>query len=255
MERDSYEHGVPSWIDLGTPDPEAAAMFYGELFGWHVEQGPPEAGGYAMAMLRGKLVAGLGPQQNPGPAYWSTYVNVDDADAIATAVEAGGGKTIVSPMDVMTAGRVGIFADPTGAAFGVWQPADMKGAQLVNEPNTWCWSELLTTDLAGSKQFYGSVFGWGGHSSGPDDQPYTEWQVGDRSVGGMMAKPAEAGDMPNAWIVYFTVDDVEATTQKVRELGGSVTADPMDVGPGRIAILTDPTGGTFGVIRFTEQPD
>jgi uncharacterized protein len=254
MERESYEHGVPSWIDLGTPDPEAAAMFYGGLFGWQVEQGPPEAGGYAMAMLRGKLVAGIGPQQNPGPAYWSTYVNVDDADAVVAAVEANGGKTIVPPMDVMTAGRFGVFADPAGAAFGIWQPGDMKGAQLVNEPNTWCWSELLTTDIGGSKQFYGAVLGWGEHTSGSEDHGYTEWKVGDRSVGGMMPKPSEAGNMPNAWVVYFTVDDVDATARKASELGGGVTAEPMDVEPGRIAILSDPNGGMFGVIRFTEQP-
>ena len=81
MEIETYEHGVPSWVDLGTPDAAKASAFYSALFGWTVQQGPPEAGGYAIAELGGKPVAGIGPQQNPGPPVWSTYVNVDDADA------------------------------------------------------------------------------------------------------------------------------------------------------------------------------
>ena len=77
MEVDRYEHGVPSWVDLGTPDIPKAIEFYSSLFGWQIEQGPPEAGGYSMCLLRGKPVAGLGPQMSPGPPYWTTYVTVD----------------------------------------------------------------------------------------------------------------------------------------------------------------------------------
>jgi uncharacterized protein len=65
MDIDTYEHGVPSWVDLGTPDPAAAGEFYSALFGWDVQPGPPETGGYAMCYLRGRMVAGLGPQQSP----------------------------------------------------------------------------------------------------------------------------------------------------------------------------------------------
>ena len=88
MDVESYEHGVPSWVDLGTPDPKKAARFYSSLFGWDVQEGPPESGGYAIAHLRGKAVAGLGPQQNPGPPVWMTYVNVDSADDTVAKVKA-----------------------------------------------------------------------------------------------------------------------------------------------------------------------
>ena len=67
MEMDRYEHGVPSWVDLGSPDPAAAAAFYGGLFGWDAPEGTPEMGGYRMAMLRERAVAGIGPATNPGP--------------------------------------------------------------------------------------------------------------------------------------------------------------------------------------------
>ena len=83
MEKDSYDHGVPSWIDLGTPDIDASATFYSELFGWTVEEETgPDAGGYRMCTMRGRAVAGLGPQMNPGPPFWTTYAT---AAAVASA--------------------------------------------------------------------------------------------------------------------------------------------------------------------------
>src|SRR5436190_586583 len=80
--------------------------------------------------------------------------------------------------------------DPAGAAIGIWQPNQHKGAGLVNEPGTYSWSELVTTDVAGAKQFYGAVFGWRAEDHGGDGPGgYTEWKVGGQSVGGLMAKP------------------------------------------------------------------
>ena len=80
-------------------------------------------------------------------------------------------------MDVMTAGRMGVFADPVGAAFSVWQAGEHPGAALVNEPGTFSWSELITTDVPASKAFYGAVFGWGADTHGEGPGAYTEWQV------------------------------------------------------------------------------
>jgi predicted enzyme related to lactoylglutathione lyase len=248
MEIDSYEHGVPSWVDLGTPDPTKAAEFYSALFGWTVQQGPPEAGGYAIAELRGRPVAGLGPQQNPGPPVWSTYVNVDDADkAVAAATEAGG-TVFVPPMDVMEVGRMAFFADPVGAVIGVWQPGAHKGAGIVNEPGTLTWNELVTTDTAAAQQFYEKVFGWGAVTHGEGAGAYTEFQVAGRSIAGMMAKPAEMPDMPPYWGVYFNVADTDATAKRVGELGGTVMMPPRDIEPGRFAVVADQTGAMFQVL-------
>jgi uncharacterized protein len=120
MEMTSYDHGVPSWVDLTTSDIDGAVDFYGQLLGWESIEGPPEAGGYRIAHLRGRTVAGLGPQMNPqAPVAWATYVNVDSADAAAERVEGNGGRTLLEPMDVMTQGRLAVFADPAGAVFGV----------------------------------------------------------------------------------------------------------------------------------------
>jgi uncharacterized protein len=254
MEMSSYEQGVPCWVDMGSPDPEKAAEFYAALFGWDVRQGPPEAGGYAIAHLRGKPVAGLGPQQNPGPPVWTTYVKVDDADAVAEKVKTSGGQVLAAPFDVFDAGRMAIFVDLAGAVFAVWQPGAHPGAGVVNEPGAYSWSELVTTDVAGAKSFYPAVFGWTFESYGPEGPGgYTEWKVGSRAVGGLMAKPdVMPAQGPPHWMVYFSVIDADAAAVQVDELGGDVLLAPRDIEPGRFALVTDPTGAVFSVIALKE---
>jgi uncharacterized protein len=253
MRIDKYEAGVPSWVDLGAPDPQLAADFYGALFGWEAPEGPPESGGYRVAMVGDAAVAGIGPQQNPGPPVWATYVNVEDAAAVAVSVTEHGGQVLVPPMDVMDAGRMAVFMDPMGAVFSVWQPNQHPGAQLVNEPGTWSWSELITTDVPASKAFYGAVFGWGAETHGDGPGAYTEWQVGGRSVSGLMEKPPGMPDeVPSHWGVYFSVEDTDAAIERIKELGGALVMPPMQVEPGRMAVVSDPAGATFNIIQLAE---
>jgi hypothetical protein len=255
MEVERYEHGVPSWVDLGTPDIPKAIEFYSSLFGWQIEQGPPETGGYSMCLMRGKPVAGLGPQMNPGPPYWTTYVTVNSADDALAKATAAGGKVLMEGMDVMDVGRMGIIADPVGAVISVWEPKAHIGAGIVNEPNSYGWSELVTTDIPASKEFYGAVFGWGSETHGEGGpMAYTEWKVGGRSVAGMMQKPPMMpAEVPPHWGVYFTVDGTEAAMDKVKELGGQVIMGPMDVEPGKIAVVSDPQGAFFNIITLSPE--
>jgi uncharacterized protein len=255
MEMSRYEPGVPSWIDIGVPDPQAAADFYGALFGWEAPAGPPETGGYRVAMVREHAVAGIGPQQNPGPPVWATYVAVDDAEEAVARVLAAGGQVLVPAMDVLDVGRMAVFTDPQGAVFSVWQAGTHPGAQLVNEPGTWSWSELLTTDVEGAKDFYGDVFGWTSHTAGAGPTgEYTEWQLSGRSVGGMMQKPPMMpAEIPPHWAVYFAVADADVAVARVTELGGTVHLPPMDIEPGRFATVADPSGGVFNVIALKAE--
>ncbi|MDQ1436492.1 MAG: uncharacterized protein QOK43_121 [Acidimicrobiaceae bacterium] len=255
-EMTSYEPGTPSWVDLGTPSVSEASAFYAALFGWEVEDQGADAGGYAMCKLNGKTVAGLGPQMNPGPPYWTTYVTSDDADKTVQLIEEAGGTVLVPPMDVFDAGRMAVAVDPTGAAFSVWQPNQHIGAQLVNEAGTLCWNELTTRDTAKAAAFYEAVFGWGAKSS--DAEPgmtYTEFQLGDRSIGGMMEMGADMpADVPSHWLAYFAVADTDETLTKAEAGGGSAVTPTMDLAVGRMAVLKDPHGALFAVIQLAEAP-
>ena len=253
-ERDTYAPGTPSWVDLGTPDPAAAATFYGALFDWDIQEGPPEAGGYRMCLLRGRPVAGLGPSQAEGmPPWWTTYVAVSSADETAAAISANGGTVLVPPMDVLDVGRTAVAADPFGAVFSVWQAGTHHGAGLVNEPGTLCWNELNTRHPVEHIAFYTAVFDWEAkRSEGPID--YIEFMLHGNSIGGMM----EMGDMfppeaPESWSVYFAVAECDASAATVTELGGRVLMGPTDIPPGRFAVCQDPQGATFLILALTEE--
>lgn len=242
-----YDHGVPSWVDMGAPDPQAALRFYAGLFGWEAEDMGEEAGHYTIVSKAGRQVAAISPAQDPGPPRWTTYINVDDLDTVAKKVEAAGGSAVVAPMDVMTAGRMAIFSDTTGAVIAAWQPRDHIGAQLVNEPGAFIWSELTSSDLDRSKAFYAAAFGWGWAGA----EEYPEAQVGGRTVAGLTSRPAELPtDVPDHWLVYFGTDDVDEGFRRAVELGATGLVEPTDIpGTGRFAVLSDPQGAVFALFK------
>lgn len=248
MQFDHYDHGVPSWVDCSTPDRARSQEFYGRLFEWEFTGGTPEAGNYTVAELGGRQVAGVAPLMDPNqPPAWTTYVNVDSADDVVARASAGGGRVLVGPMDVMEAGRMAVLADPQGAVIGLWQPGLHTGAQLANEPGTYCWSELVTTDVAGATAFYADVFGWEVEAQGP----YNEWKVGGRSVAGMTAKPdTMPAEVPPHWGVYFAVADCDVAAEQIAQLGGTVMVPPTDIEPGRFAVAADPVGAMFNVLAM-----
>src|SRR5579859_4451867 len=180
-----YAPGTPSWVDLSTPDPDASAAFYGELMSWStIEPGPAEeTGGYRMFQHDGHTVAGLmGHTEEGQPTAWATYISVVDADETAEKVTAAGGSVLMGPMDVTDVGRMAFFADPTGAAFGIWQPGTFAGAELVNQPGSLCWNDVLTRDAEADKAFYSAVFGWTAGRPSFEGAPdsYTIWEVDGR---------------------------------------------------------------------------
>jgi predicted enzyme related to lactoylglutathione lyase len=257
-ERSSYAPGTPCWVDRGTPDLDAAEKFYGPLLGWEIPELPnsAEMGGYRRAKKGGKDVAGAMPLMQEGqPPAWSTYVAVADADATAAAVKDAGGSVISEPMDVMELGRMAIFADPTGAVFGIWQPGTFAGAELVNEPGALAWNELGTRDPGAAKAFYAAVFGWGFRDNDMGEMgTYTEWLNGDDSIGGMMDVSGRLPDeIPAHWLVYFAVDDADAAVETVKSSGGGVSFGPIDIPAGRFAIATDPWGAAFAVIQMPDE--
>jgi uncharacterized protein len=80
---------------------------------------------------------------------------------------------------------------------------------------------------------------------------YTIWKAsGEQVAGGMQMNEQFPPDVPSHWMMYFAVDDLEARTEKVRELGGAVTVPPSDIPDmGRFAVLGDPQGAVFAFFK------
>ncbi|HEV3378830.1 MAG TPA: VOC family protein [Thermoleophilaceae bacterium] len=266
-ERDGFQPGVPSWVDVMGPDPDRLTDFYGAVFGWDFSEpgempGDPP-GRYYVAQLRGREVAGVAslPDQAGGPA-WTTYIEVESVDRTAPQIEQAGGKVLGGPFDVPPAGRIAVVADPQGAPFAIWQPGERRGAQLVNEPGAWSMSALNTPDRDGAAAFYDAVFGW----------TLDTFQLGDTEVG-LFRLPGYVGGEPGQpvprdlvaitmppqgdearWGVDFWIDDADRAVAAAEQHGGSVVSPVSDVPPFRQAVLADPNGVPFSVSQLVMNP-
>jgi hypothetical protein len=167
-------------------------------------------------------MAGIGPKQSPqAPSAWMVYIGTHNAEDTAKKVVAAGGNVIAPPSDVMDQGRMAVFQDPSGAFISVWQPKKMSGAQLVGAPNTLGWAELNSRGFEKSIPFYTKVFGWGDKKSemGEGMPPYTDFQLAGESIA-----------------------------------GGTEMLAPDDFPGGRFAILSDPQGAVFGLLKTAKIP-
>src|SRR5260370_18788299 len=162
--REDYPAGVPCWVDTSRPDPVDAARVCSGLFGGQLEDAmPPDAGAhYYMARIDGRDAAAISSQPPGAPpqAVWNTYIRVESADGAAARVREAGGRGLSEPFDVFDAGRMGVFADPEGAGFCVWQPGSHPGSAAVNEHGAGNFNNLHPDDVEAARAFYGAVFRW-----------------------------------------------------------------------------------------------
>jgi predicted enzyme related to lactoylglutathione lyase len=240
------------------PDVEAAKGFYGPVVGWTFAETAEEYGGYAIAQVDGDAAAGIGPRSQPDvPPAWTMYFASDDVDGTAAAITAGAGHLLVEPGDVGPLGRMCIAADPTGAVFGVWQAGEHIGAVVTGEPGGICWEDLRSTEPERASGFYRAVFGLtteGLEEAGPDYSLFF-CDGTDGPQGGMGGLVGEPEGTPSHWIVYFAVEDVDASIAAAVERGGTSLAPAEDTPYGRMGGLTDPWGALFWVLQLPEGPE
>ncbi len=107
--------------------------------------------------------------------------------------------------------------------------------------------ELVTTDVAKAKDFYGKLFSWKMEDMPmPEGATYTIINVGEGTGGGLMKNPMPGA--PSMWMAYVNVDDVKAATKKAQSLGANVMKDITEVKDmGWFSIITDPTGAMLGL--------
>jgi uncharacterized protein len=249
-----HDPGTFSWVDLATSDLDAAIDLYTDLFGWEVaKEDIPGGGVYAMFRKNGKDVAAASllrdEEKSMGvPPHWNVYITVEDAEQAAKKAEAAGGTILAPAFDVMEYGRMAVIADPTGAAFCVWEPKTNIGAHLLGETGALSWTELLTNDTEKAGAFYAEVFGY---TLSPWEGDYTIFTQGEKQIAGLMKPPME---MPPNWGIYFSVEDVDGVWNKVKAAGGQAYLEPTDMPKvGRLAVLADPQGAAFGVIKAPES--
>jgi len=122
---------------------------------------------------------------------------------------------------------------------------------MVRHPGRFAWYELMTTDVAGARAFYSNVVGWGAQDASTSDLSYTLFTAGDSAVSGLMELPVEARKMGATprWMGYVSVDDVDATSDRIKRLGGTVYVPPTDSNIGRISVVADPQTAILALVE------
>ena len=239
--------GTPTWIDLAIPDLERAIGFYGALFAWEFQVGPPETMHSTQCLLGGRRVAALA--QHPDPAatafWWNVYLATADCDVTAKRVTDAGGGIVMAPMDIPGQGRMAIATDPVGAQFGLWEGRGHVGCEVVNEPGALIRNDLVTPDPGPARDFYPEVFAF--TLDGNADMPEADFtflrRLDGHEVGGIFGNPAAPR---STWNTVFEVADTDEAVRRARDAGGK-SDEASDMLYGRIASMSDPFGTEFDV--------
>ena len=233
------------WHEQVSSDPKQAQDFYTELFGWGTEVFKPGEVDYTMISSGGQAHGAFATAMaGAPPPHWLSHVRVENVDDTVEKAKRAGGQLAAGPFDMGEVGRIAIISDTQGAYISAYQPA----GEPPSPEGVFVWDELGTTDVDAAQRFYEQVFGWTTSDMGADYGGYRIFNRGETGIAGFMTLPDAS--VPPHWQPYVAVDDPDATTAKAEELGGVTLAEPMDVPKvGRIAVLRDPQGATFGIIK------
>jgi predicted enzyme related to lactoylglutathione lyase len=255
--------GTFCWPELATTDQTAAEQFYSKLFGWRPDAVPMGPDMHYTIFKVGDRDAGaattLMPEQlkQGVPPHWNSYVSVANADETANQVKELGGQILMAPFDVMDKGRMFVAMDTTGAVFCAWQPLTHQGAGNLDEVGGLVWTELTANGVEKAIPFYTKLLGWGTrvYPMGPEVGAYTVFTRGETAAAGAMEWPAHMKGAPSVWTPYFSVDDCDAMAKKAEGLGAKIMKEPTDVpDTGRFAIIADPQGAVFAIMKMLPMP-
>ncbi|WP_033074647.1 VOC family protein [Sphingopyxis sp. MWB1] len=253
------------WYELMTPDPDAAARFYGAVIGWaiaaHSDPGAPGGVDYRMIVRGDGSHAGgvlrLGAEMIAGGAHpgWLGYLYAADVDAAVDAIVADGGAVHMGAHD-LPVGRMAMVSDPQGAVFYLMNPIPPAGKEKrvsgvfsMTEAQHIRWNELAAPDPDAAIAFYKKHFGWeqeGGVDMGEMGQ-YHFVQKGQEGVGAVMPMTPETP--APGWYYYIGVDDIDRAVAAVTSEGGALLHDPMQIPGGEFSVVgSDPQGAIFGLV-------
>jgi predicted enzyme related to lactoylglutathione lyase len=117
----------------------------------------------------------------------------------------------------------------------------------VEPEGTPCWADAMFSDVEGAKSFYGDVLGWTFGEASTEFGNYTEAYANGKAVAAVVP-PMPGAEEQSAWCLYLSSPDVMATAARIRDNGGEVLMEPMEVGDfGSMLLARDPSGVVFGV--------
>ena len=239
------------WRELITPALEESRTFYSQLFDWApnaVDMGGPAP--YTLFNAGAEQAAGMmAPMMEGAPPAWLDYITVDDVEASRAKVVALGGKTLTEAMDIPGIGRFSVVQDPTGATFALFTSVTPGASPDRKAPtHTFCWSQLMTTNLDRAVPFYAGLFGW-------DPEPMGDMVAFNRDGKAVASAMVAQMGMPSHWLPYVAVEDCDAAAAKAERLGAQTYVTPTTMpGMGRFSVHADPGGAVIALWKDLSTP-
>ncbi len=252
--------GTFCWPELCTSDASASRKFYGSLFGWDSGEVHMPEGDYTTFKFEGQNVGAMYQMKKERKKagikpHWNSYIAVEKAGEICQKAATFGGKVLMPPFDV-EGDLMANLQDPTGAKFSIWEARGQSEPTRLNDLRGLCWTDLYTSDTEKASAFYSTLFGW--RPKEWEGGSYFLFELADRGepICGMHKISKEmkgTKGMQPQWMPYFQVENADEMCERVRELGGKVYG-PLDIPSiGRMAMLTDPQGARFAIMRRTSH--
>ena len=235
---------------LHTPDPVAAARHYHAVFGWEART---DAAGVSFTLGGRRVAAAV--TAAAGVHGWVPYIAVADVDVAAVLAAGHGGRLVNGLAARAPDGRRRLVTDPGGAVLGLCRPDDPAAVELMDEPGSVWWLEVLSNLPDAARAFYGAVLQWQFTSKPlPPHPSYTVGRRGDTQAGGIL--PIGGGwRTPPRWQILFRVDDLAVATAQVTAAGGSVELGPLDVPTvGTLTSVRDPHGALYVLVEPYARP-
>lgn len=245
----TFRTGQFVWREIMTKDVSASTRFYTEVLGWKTQTADmPDGKAYTMLQAGEQGVGGLMQVPDPSmPAFWTGYVSVADVEDTAKRATAAGGKVLAGPMDAGGFGRFVCLQDPQGAVINGWKGSQGDGpARERPGVGEFCWEQLATTDLAAAQAFYAKTFGW--TEKPMDADPGIKvYSAGAVQVASVMPTPP---GVPPHWLSYVIVDKLASTYARVKQHGGKVMVEKIEVpSVGTIGVIQDNVGAMLGLFE------
>lgn len=228
--------GMPCWIDSMVSNSEdrlALIDFFSSVFGWEFDMGTADMGYYSIARSNGEAVLGIGEQAD-GRGVWVTYFTTDDIQGACQMVSEQGGQIFFPPIQIMTLGWMALAMDPAGAIHGLWEPIDFHGFGVMYEPNSLGWFDHVSEDTDAVNKYYQRVLDAGSMEEGEmkvltrGDQWFASISHGNRE------------EQPAQWMPVYVVDSLDRIKSKVRDLGGEIIIEEMEVPGSSISVFREP---------------
>lgn len=245
------------WYEYHTPDTSSAENFYRGVLGWGAHDPGMPGHSYTLVTVDKIPIGGL--LKKPASTIadgkdsaWIGFIGVDDVDAAAKRLQSAGGIVHRASETIPGVGSFAVGADPQGATFVLFQPANAdQQAQRPKpgSPGSAAWHDLAAIDWQADFAFYSDMFGWT-KSDAMDMGPNGVYQIFASNgvpIGGMMNRMDPA--QKPGWLYYFNVEEIGAAIGRVTQHGGTIIHGPSEVPGGQqIAHCLDPQGAIFGIV-------